>query len=272
MKRAFLLAAVAVLLCCCGVARAESAGNIYAKAYQLKQYSAAHPELSRAELRIAYVLKLDEPNYENVVTVENPSDITVFVSKHYALPTGYMPEGLTEVSREYAEPGVRLRQDCCGAFLNMVHAMEPEGLSLYIKSGYRTNQPNDDPDDMRKAWPGHSEHQTGLAFDLRPKGEVRPYLSDYKYQNTREFAWLTEHAHEYGFILSYPKGKTEVTGFKFEPWHWRYVGEAVSRDMKEKGFTAFPEYWATYLSVNAINTTGICFLLPSQDRPEAYED
>ena len=77
------------------------------------------------------------------------------------------------------------------------------------------------------AWPGHSEHQTGLAFDI---GSINN-----NYGNTPAGKWLAAHAHEYGFIIRYPKGKEGVTGYQYEPWHVRYLGVELATKVYESG-------------------------------------
>ena len=82
------------------------------------------------------------------------------------------------------------------------------------------------------AKPGHSEHQTGLAIDVM--GENGDYNL---FEQTKEFEWMKDHAHEFGFILRYPKGKEKITGFKYEPWHYRYVGIELASTIFEKKMT-----------------------------------
>jgi LAS superfamily LD-carboxypeptidase LdcB len=248
MRKALLLAVAALLLLFpTNTLAQQSAAEAALQTERCVRYAAEHPELTLLEVRIAIKLKLDEESYTNVVTSARPGALGVLVGKHYALPLTYVPAQLVAVEEAYAMRGVRLRADCYEAFLAMVHDMELEGLSLYIKSGYRMNVENENPSDMWNAWPGHSEHQTGCAFDLRLKTKTHTLLREYKYETTAEYVWLCENAHKYGFILSYPEGKTEITGFEFEPWHWRYVGVRIATDMREKGFATFPEYWALYL-------------------------
>lgn len=81
------------------------------------------------------------------------------------------------------------------------------------------------------ALPGHSEHQTGYAFDL-----ILPVVSKEKYNDTPQSKFVAEHAHEYGFIVRYPKGKESITGVSYEPWHLRYVG-SIAKDLHASGLT-----------------------------------
>lgn len=85
---------------------------------------------------------------------------------------------------------------------------------------------------MCSAKPGHSEHQTGLAVDI-----ANTSLDYDNFDKTTEFKWVKENAHKYGFILRYPKDKTNITGYKYEPWHYRYVGQKISKYIYENNLT-----------------------------------
>lgn len=82
--------------------------------------------------------------------------------------------------------------------------------------------------------PGTSEHQTGMAVDILGSG----YTSrDEKFEETEGFKWLQEHCADYGFVLRYPKGKEDITGMDYEPWHYRYVGEEYAKEIMSRGLT-----------------------------------
>lgn len=100
------------------------------------------------------------------------------------------------------------------------------------------------------AVPGTSEHETGMALDIV---SYRYQLLDEKQENTMEQKWFMEHCWEYGFILRYPKDKTEVTGIGYEPWHYRYVGRETAAKMKESGL-CLEEYIASLQTVPAEST------------------
>lgn len=210
-------------------------------------FAKKHKGMSGRDVLIAVNLQMDRPNYEDAIILDDPEDVSALVSKHYGLPKEYKPKDLVRVDKKYGESGVMLRADCYRAFLSMAKDMKKEDMSLYIKSGYRVNSKRGAADSLWYAWPGYSEHQTGLAFDLRKKNVAYKTLSEYQFEKTREYGWLCKNAHKYGFILSYPKGKSAVTGYGFEPWHWRYVGADIAADMKDKEFETYQEYWATYL-------------------------
>ncbi|MCL1829855.1 MAG: M15 family metallopeptidase [Oscillospiraceae bacterium] len=117
------------------------------------------------------------------------------------------------------------------AALNRMFAVAAEdGISLYIVSGYRSYDTQasiynryvadwgQEYTDTVSARPGHSEHQTGLTFDINS-------LSN-SFKNTDEYAWLQQHAAEYGFIMRYLEGSEWATGYSFEPWHYRYIADS----------------------------------------------
>ncbi len=127
------------------------------------------------------------------------------------------------------------------------------GLSLSIVSGYRSyvTQRNTYNNyvardgqavaDTYSARPGHSEHQTGLAID------VNSLLVSF--ENTPEGQWLKDNCYKYGFILRYPKGKDSITGYMYEPWHFRYVGNSLAEQLYNSGD------WITleeYLGINSV--------------------
>lgn len=145
-------------------------------------------------------------------------------NKTYSLPPDY-------------NPGVN--PDAQAAFNEMAGAAANEGLNIYISSGFRSydyqaglyqryvNRDGQAAADTYSARPGHSEHQTGLAFDLNT-------ISD-SFANTPEGQWVAVHCHEYGFILRYPADKEEITGYKYEPWHLRYLGVEQATAVAESG-------------------------------------
>jgi len=155
---------------------------------------------------------------------------TLIANKTYPLPENYLPgEILPEAQK---------------AFEEMQAAAPAEYRDrLYICSGYRSyaaqryiynNYLSYDPQDVvdtYSARPGHSEHQSGLAMDILSASSANAPLPYYK----EVFDWLSENAWEYGFILRYPAEKTEITGYKFEPWHYRYVGKELAETLYNGG-------------------------------------
>lgn len=141
------------------------------------------------------------------------------VNKKHGLPANYAPQ-------ENAEAGAKIRQ--------LIADMQSQGYAISSSySGYRSysyqsslynnyvNSYGQAQADRFSARPGYSEHQTGLAFDLK-------HSNGTLVETTPEVNWIAAHAHEYGFIVRYPSGKESVTGYMPEPWHLRYVGDQAS--------------------------------------------
>ena len=115
----------------------------------------------------------------------------------------------------------------------MASNAKKDGITLLANSTYRTYKRQDEIyddfyytkgityADAYAARPGHSEHQTGLALDIFTSGTS---TTD-NFEESDAYKWLIDNAHLYGFILRYPKGKENITGYKYEPWHYRYVGK-----------------------------------------------
>lgn len=178
--------------------------------------------------------------------VQNPNDITVLVNKNYALPDGWAPYDLVNVGN-----GQYLRQEAANSVLQMLQAIRNSGISANIISSYRSQSTQtslfnsymaSDPVNAPyySAPPRSSEHELGLAIDI-----------SYNYQllNTLHTSalgiWLNAHAHEYGWILRYPYDKTHITGYMFEPWHYRYVGTSLASYLKANNLT-LEEYYNAY--------------------------
>lgn len=173
--------------------------------------------------------------YKNIKLVENTDSLLVLVNKNNQLPSYYIPNNLEEIDKNYAHDHKLVRRETRLAFEKLSQQAKDEGYRIVAVSGYR------DYDYQKKLFEGyvkdkgleyalncsskagHSEHQTGLAIDV--EGSNRDY--DH-FEDAPEFTWMQENAYKYGFILRYPKGKEFITGFKYEPWHYRYVGKEVA--------------------------------------------
>ena len=146
------------------------------------------------------------------------------VNKTYSLPKDYAP-GLDKTTKE--------------AFDKMNAAAKLEGLNIWLQSGFRSydtqkriynsyvSQDGQKNADTYSARPGHSEHQSGLAFDVNQ-------IND-SFIGTPEAIWLENNCYKYGFILRYPKGKENITGYQYESWHFRYVGKELATKLYNNG-------------------------------------
>jgi D-alanyl-D-alanine carboxypeptidase len=195
----------------------------------------------------------DLGSYHHVEIITEPDEIYVLLNKNFALPRNWMPDGLTSVGS-----GFQMRPEAAGKFNEMRAAMRDDGLSLVVVSTYRSiarqrnifNNAAASRGVQRAersiARPGHSEHHTGLAIDVMHRSAVSP-MSRMRFENTAQFAWLVENAHEFGFILRYPQGYSQISGYIFEPWHWRYVGIPIATAMHNRGIVSYEDFYGRYL-------------------------
>lgn len=188
-----------------------------------------------------------------------PTDMSkgnlILVNKFNYLSSDYEPDGLSNISLSYAYSGHKAIKEVNDAYIDMARQAKEVGISLLVNSSYRNYQKQADIykefylsegksyADNYAAREGHSEHQTGLCLDIFTNG----VSTTENFDESDAFKWLSENAHKYGFILRYPEGKEYLTGFNYESWHYRYLGEEVATKVYESGLT-YDEYYAFYLS------------------------
>ena len=195
-------------------------------------------------LYIIILIVLEHDFYNNINTIYSPNTYDFLVNKNNRLTYDYIPNNLEEISLEYSCQNKLLRHEAKIAFEEMAKQAKLEGYNIVAVSTYRPYEYQEKLynnyvkekgkyyADLASARPGHSEHQTGLAVD------VADLTLDYdNFESTKEFNWMKENAHKYGFILRYPKAKFHITGFKYEPWHYRYVGVSVATYIYENNIT-----------------------------------
>ena len=219
-------------------------------------FHAKYPNYSISEVLFRVNLGLDYPFYENIAIIEHPYELLVLVNKYYRLPEQFSQYNLVNMDgkyhlkdgKKYLIAGIAYEN-----YLQMRDAAKKEGLSMIVVSAYRTEDYQRNLYNSRlrssgivyadnySARAGHSEHQTGLAIDIGSTSTSFEYSA--------EFKWLQKHAHEYGFILRYPKGKEWITGYAYEPWHYRFVGIDAAKIIYDEGIT-FEEYCSKYINVN----------------------
>lgn len=190
---------------------------------------------------------IDENDY-----VTNPSAYDVLVNKSRNLSSDYIPEDLEvldDIPTILQNPEVnQLRSVAHEALKELFKAAKKEkSYLLYARSGYRSyntqyalynayiSNHGQEAADKYSARPGQSEHQTGLAMDITC-GAMNYQLDD-SFGETEEGKWVSENAHRFGFIIRYPKGKESITGYSYEPWHLRYVGDSLAQEIYETGLT-----------------------------------
>lgn len=177
--------------------------------------------------------------------IDDPNSLTVVVNKQRPLnPQDFSPADLRTVNVPHTwEP--MLRDEAATAVETMFAAASAEaGLSLASNSAYRsyTAQQNIyDGDDLSTARPGYSEHQTGLAIDIGAESGSCSLAQCFA--DTAEGQWLAANAWRYGFVLRYPAGQTDVTGYEFEPWHYRYIGPAAAEAYHAAGASTLEAFF-----------------------------
>jgi len=197
----------------------------------------------------------DPPEY----SIDQADSIWVVVNKQRQIsPLKYQPASLEFPA--FPKPkvqnpfGLQMREEAAAATVELATDMAEAGKgTLILNSGFRTyknqqglyNRTRDTRGlavaEKLSARPGHSEHQLGLAADFSVKGEGCVIMVCFG--KTESGMWLAENAHEFGFVLRYPKGFKPITGFQYEPWHFRYVGMELATEMKTKGVRTLEEFW-----------------------------
>jgi D-alanyl-D-alanine carboxypeptidase len=178
-------------------------------------------------------------------SIDDPTSIWVVVNRLRPLnPQDYAPSDLVDVPVEHTWDPV-LRQEASDAIVTMFDAASAEaGLALASNSAYRSYDTQVglySPDDPTTAPPGTSEHQTGLAMDIgAASGDCS--LSEC-FADTAEGQWLAANAWRFGFLLRFPADKADVTGYPFEPWHYRYIGVDLATEMHNTGVTTLEEFF-----------------------------
>ena len=186
-------------------------------------------------------------------------DVTVLVNKEHILDKDYVPLEMYVVDEnennfhQYKDASLKpmLRSDIKEYVDKLINDAQGLGLPIIVDSGYRSYNYQqvvldalikEKGDEAFKlvALPGASEHQTGLAIDFAYY-ENGIYNDDVK-ENDKEAIWLKNNAWKYGFILRYPKGKENVTGYNFEPWHFRFVGLKLAKYLFKNDLT-LEEYY-----------------------------
>ena len=211
------------------VAVVDNEGNITAKSSgkcDIKIKTKAEPVI---EVNIPVTVRNKEQSVDRNNQTSNEGEVTyingvLVVNKKYGVPSSY-------------NPGVN--QTALNAYYSLKADANSVGFSMPLLSGFRSYNTQvglynryvsaygQATADTFSARPGHSEHQTGLAFDV---GSI-----DNNYGNTAGGKWLANNCYKYGFIIRYPKGKQNITGYQYEPWHIRYLGNPLATDVHNSG-------------------------------------
>ena len=177
----------------------------------------------------------------------------MLVNKYHALNKDYEVSDIVKVSTTYAYEGMKLNKEAYEAFKKLADDAKKEGYTIVILSSYRTYEYQDklwtdrknksgiQKADAYAARAGSSEHETGLAID------VADYNNPVNFGEREAYTWMINNSYKYGYILRYPEGKEDITGYDYEAWHYRYLGVDLATKVYNEGIT-FDEYYEYYLN------------------------
>ena len=192
---------------------------------------------------------LDKEFYKDANVITEYS-VNVLANKYNKLDSSYVPSNLTPLNNCSGE-GHYLASEAKDAYDKMCMAANNDGMYILSNSSYRSYESQEEVYqyylklygqsyvDKYVAVPGFSEHQTGLALDIKSKD-----VSIFK--DSKEYKWMLNNSYKYGFILRYPEGKSDITGYNNEAWHFRYVGVEAAKYIYENNIT-YDEYYVMFL-------------------------
>lgn len=187
--------------------------------------------------------------------------LLILVNKQHPVDQAYKPDDLEKIKyfvSDRSETTRYMRAEAAEAFHRMVEEAAQEGIELKMTTAYRSYafqkilfdnyvaKEGEEAANKYSARPGQSEHQTGLAVDVSSTSVDYQLSNDY--DKMEEGKWLADHAHRFGFIIRFPKGKAEITGYQYEPWHIRYVGLTAAKEIYEQELTL-----EEFLQINEID-------------------
>jgi LAS superfamily LD-carboxypeptidase LdcB len=223
----------------------------YFDSTKLERYLKYNNDKISYEDLVTYVnIGLDNEYYTDVTKVDKQDDLLVLVNKYNSLNSDYVPSDLEAIGTKYNKGwNNKMRHEAKVAFEEMCEGALKDGITIYSGSAYRSYSYQKTlynnyvaSNGFKKAETfsaraGYSEHQTGLATDvMNAKGN---YIS----KDDKEYTWLNNNSYKYGFILRYPEGKEDITGYMFEEWHFRFLGKEVAKEVYDSKLT-FDEYIA----------------------------
>ena len=195
----------------------------------------------------------DKDFYESATKTDLTKGNLILLNKFHYLDKNFIPENLVNISSSYSYEGNRIKKDVYEKLIEMFEDAKKDSIRLIVTSGYRSYESQEKLykdyvikqgqkwADMYAARAGFSEHQTGLALDIIEYG-----LNRDTFENSKGAKWLYDNAHKYGFIIRYKKDTIKITGYEYEPWHFRFVGEETASKVKKENLT-YEEYYEYYL-------------------------
>lgn len=185
--------------------------------------------------------------------LDDPNSLWVIVNKTFPLdPEDHVPGDLATMPSIPRGSGQSMRAEAAAALESMYADAKPAGAGFSVSTAYRSydhqaalyypraRDRGVEAADRTTARPGYSEHQSGLAVDIFDTEDCR---LEQCFGSTVAGKWVAEHAWEYGFVMRYPEGKEDITGYIWEPWHLRYVGPELAAEMHQTGITTLEEFF-----------------------------
>jgi D-alanyl-D-alanine carboxypeptidase len=181
---------------------------------------------------------------------ETCGDLRVLVDRSHSLPPDFVPDDLVSLQAygiaTLGNDVLQLQREAAEHLGRLVEAAAVDGEELVVASAYRSYEEQQISHKRLEsvygvgangtsATPGHSQHQLGTAVDFT--NAAVGYQVWLPFGQTSAYLWLQHHAWEYGFVLAYPRGKAEETGYQWEPWHYRYVGVENAERLEESGLS-----------------------------------
>jgi len=213
-----------------------------------------HQNMNTTEIIRMVNVNRDRDFYEEPVATNISRGYLMLVNKYHYLSEDYEPENLVRVSSQFAFDNNFLIERAYAAFREMANEARGAGHTIVINSSFRSYET------QRQLWEnlrfhhgirhadtwaaraGHSEHQTGWAVDISDFHDPND-----RFGETEAYQWMLLNAHRFGWILRYPADKENITGYSYEPWHFRYVGVEAATRIRDLGIT-FDEYYAFFIA------------------------
>ena len=218
------------------------------------EYYQKYPSLEINRIIARVNVGSNESWYNNPKETDISQNNLMLVNKYHYLKEDFSRTDLKNISLQYSYNGNIASEETILQFEKMYKDVKNElGINLMVNSSYRSYQEQDEIyrefkikgeeyADSYAARPGYSEHQTGLAIDITSTA----HPTSKAFTDSEEYKWLKENSYKYGFILRYPEGKEDITGYNTESWHFRYVGVKDATKIYNEDIT-FDEYYAYYI-------------------------
>lgn len=218
------------------------------------EYKKHHEKTTYQDVVAIVNVHANEGWYNKSYAADTSLNYLVLVNKFYYLEKDFIRNDIKNISLQYSYANNKASIVVIEEFAKMREDVLKElNINLMVNSSFR---PYKDQEkiyneykkvsqkyaDSYAARPGYSEHQTGLAIDITSL--EHPYVNEFK--ESKEYEWLKNNCHKYGFILRYPENKEYITGYNTESWHFRYVGKEVATKIYNEQIT-FDEYYAYYI-------------------------